>query len=72
MGAGREDSDEVDANIGELRDTEEGEDNGVFEVEEKIRMEGGSGMFIGVLVKEVWGGEQSGKTDSSKTTLQAI
>jgi hypothetical protein len=51
MGAGREDSDEVDANIGELRDTEEGEDNGVFEVEEKTRMEGGNGMFIGVLVE---------------------
>ena len=53
MGAGREDSGEVDANIWELRDTEKGEDNGVFEVEEKTRMEGGSGMFIGVLVEEV-------------------
>ena len=53
MGAGREDSGEVDANIWELRVTEKGEDNGVFEVEEKTRMEGGSGMFIGVLVEEV-------------------
>ena len=47
MGAGREDSDEVDANIGELRDTKEGEDNGVFKVEQKTQMEVGSGMFIG-------------------------
>jgi hypothetical protein len=72
MGAGREDLNEVDANIGELRDTKEGEDNGVFEVEEKTWMEGRSGMFIGVLVEEVWGGERSGKTDCSKTTLRAI